>query len=65
MRIKTYIKIYKDRDGWRWRMQAANGKIIADSGEAYTRARSCRRAAARMMAIVTTHIVVRDSTKRR
>lgn len=29
--------IHKAKDGWRWRLVAANGKIIAESGEAYTR----------------------------
>lgn len=28
--------VYKDRAGqWRWQLQAANGKVIADSGEGY------------------------------
>lgn len=29
--------VYKAKDGWRWRLIASNGRIIADSGEAYTR----------------------------
>jgi len=29
--------VYFAKDGWRWRLTAANGKIIADSGEAYIR----------------------------
>ena len=36
--------IYAAADGWRWRLLAANGRIIAESGEAYTRQRDCRRA---------------------
>lgn len=38
MKRKTNIKIiiYKSKDGYRWRMQR-RGRIIADSGEAYTR----------------------------
>lgn len=28
---------YKAKDGYRWRLRAANGKIIAESGEAYVR----------------------------
>lgn len=38
--------IYKDRSGeWRWRLVARNGRIVADSGEGYTRRRSAVRAA--------------------
>lgn len=30
------LKVYQDiRGTWRWRVQAGNGKIIADSGEGY------------------------------
>ena len=32
------VELYKDVAGeWRWRLVAANGKIIADSGEGYRR----------------------------
>jgi len=31
------FQTYEARDGWRWRLLAANGRTIADSGEAYTR----------------------------
>lgn len=27
--------VYKAKDGWRWRLQSVNGKVIAESGEAY------------------------------
>ena len=34
--------IYQDANNeWRWRLKAANGKIIADSGEGYTTEREC------------------------
>ena len=37
----TYI-YYKDaKDEWRWRLKAANGRIIADSGEGYTTEHEC------------------------
>jgi len=37
--------IYKDhRSQWRWCLKAANGRIIADSGEAYSTKSNCRRA---------------------
>ena len=38
-------EIYKAKDGgYRWRLVAANNKIIADGGESYSRARDVRRA---------------------
>jgi len=36
--------VYQARDGWRWRLVAANGRIIAESGEAYTRKHDVERA---------------------
>lgn len=37
--------IYKDDKGeWRWRLKAANGKILADSGEGYSTKQSCTEA---------------------
>lgn len=37
--------VYQDAAGqYRWRLKAANGRTIADSGEAYTRQRDCLRA---------------------
>jgi uncharacterized protein YegP (UPF0339 family) len=34
--------IYQDaRKQWRWRILSRNGRIIADSGEAYTRRTRC------------------------
>jgi uncharacterized protein YegP (UPF0339 family) len=36
--------VYEAKDGWRWRLVAANGRIIADSGEAYTRKHGAQRA---------------------
>jgi hypothetical protein len=38
-------EIYKDKAGkWRWRFVASNGRIMADSGQGYTRLRSCKEA---------------------
>ena len=34
---RARMVVYFAKDGWRWRLTAANGKIIADSGEAYIR----------------------------
>jgi uncharacterized protein YegP (UPF0339 family) len=39
--VTTYY-YYKDRQGeWRWRLQAANGRIIAESADGYTRKADC------------------------
>jgi uncharacterized protein YegP (UPF0339 family) len=38
------LDIYKAADGWRWRFVAENGRIIAESGEAYTRNADAERA---------------------
>ncbi len=27
--------IYEAKDGWRWRLRAENGRIVADGGEAF------------------------------
>lgn len=35
--------VYKARDGWRWRLKAANNRIIA-TGEAHSRERDAWRA---------------------
>lgn len=37
------FSLLKARDGWRWRLVAANGRIIA-TGEAHTRKRDAQRA---------------------
>lgn len=31
------FNVYEAEDGWRWRLFAANGKIVADSGEAFAK----------------------------
>lgn len=37
--------IYQDRaGGWRWRLKAENGQIVADSAESYTREADAERA---------------------
>ena len=38
MRYKPWkFVVYAADDGWRWHLMASNGRIVADSGEAYTR----------------------------
>ena len=35
--------VYKDHKGeWRWRLKAANGKVLADSGEGYNSKQACK-----------------------
>jgi uncharacterized protein YegP (UPF0339 family) len=41
---QTKFELYRAVDGWRWRLVAGNGRIIADSGEAYTRRYDAARA---------------------
>lgn len=42
-----HFKVYRAADGWRWRLIAANGRIVA-TGEAHTRKRSAVRACQRI-----------------
>jgi len=47
------FQVYEDASGqYRWRLKAANGRIIAESGEAYTRKRDSSRAVAGVVAAV-------------
>jgi uncharacterized protein YegP (UPF0339 family) len=35
--------VYQDSAGeWRWRLKAANGKVLADSGEGYSSKQACK-----------------------
>lgn len=37
-----HYRLYKDARGhWRWRLRAANGRIIAESGEGYHNKQDC------------------------
>lgn len=49
----TRFHVYPAADGYRWRLVARNGRIIAESGEAYTRERDCWRAVDRVRAAFT------------
>jgi uncharacterized protein YegP (UPF0339 family) len=44
--MTTYeFRMYRDiAGGWRWRLVSTNGRIVADSGEAYSGKRYCKRA---------------------
>ena len=37
-----YAEVFKSRDGWRWRLKAANHEVLS-IGEAYTRRRDAVR----------------------
>jgi len=42
------IELYPAKDGCRWRLKAGNGKIIAESGEAYSSKSACKKAIKRL-----------------
>lgn len=47
------FEVYKDaQGGYRWRARSSNGRIVADSGEAYKRRHGARHAAVRLVAEV-------------
>lgn len=43
------FRVYLAADGWRWRLVAGNGRILADSGESYSRERDVYRALAAVL----------------
>lgn len=46
---KPTITVYESLDGHRWRLQAANRRILADSAEAYKTRFGARMAAKRLL----------------
>ncbi|MCA1815676.1 MAG: DUF1508 domain-containing protein [Acidobacteria bacterium] len=41
-RDKVVFSVYKDAAGeWRWRLDATNGRVVADSGEGYAHKQDC------------------------
>ncbi len=43
MRMLTHLEYYKDKAGqWRWRMRAANNKVIGTAHEGYKNKKDCR-----------------------
>ena len=44
------FELYKSKDGFRWRLRASNGKLIADGGEAYVSQRNLEEAVSRVIA---------------
>jgi uncharacterized protein YegP (UPF0339 family) len=48
MTKRARFQVYRSRPGrWYWRLRAANGKIIADGAESYSRKQDALRAANR------------------
>ena len=46
------LHIFRDKKGeWRWHVKARNGRIVADSGEGYTRKSRCVAMADRLFAV--------------
>lgn len=62
----THIHVWKSKDGWRWRLINSNGRIMAESGEGYTRAYDAERAWGKVAEIAVLGVtVVRDKKPRR
>lgn len=54
------ITVYRDVvGGWRWRLRARNGRIVADSAESYVRRGDCLRLA-RLVAAGGFELVVEE-----
>lgn len=41
------VEVWQAKDGWRWKLIAANGEEVAESGEAYASEFNAQRAARR------------------
>ena len=53
------FEVYRDKAGeYRWRLLASNGKLIADSGEGYTRREDAHRAIAAMLLAINDVVIV-------
>lgn len=46
MKRDDRLQFYLGVDGWHWRVRASNGRIVADSGQGYSRLADCKRGAA-------------------
>lgn len=53
------FEVYKARDGWRFRLKAANNRIIA-TGEAFTRKRDAERAVQTVKETVWAVVMLED-----
>jgi uncharacterized protein YegP (UPF0339 family) len=49
------VEVYRDKKReWRWRVRAANGRVLADSGEGYKRRSDAVRGVRRTREIIAT-----------
>lgn len=56
--------VYQDSAGaWRWRLQARNGRVVADSAEGYSRRAGAERAAAALVGAPLMLVVGKDPAK--
>lgn len=39
-----HVHVYKSKNGWRWRVVASNGNVLANSGQGYSRRFDCVKA---------------------
>ena len=49
------ITLYRAPDGWRWRYTTHNGRILADSGQGYSRRADAVRGACRVAGAAESH----------
>lgn len=62
---RSKYEMYKDKKGqWRWRLRAANEKIIATSGEGYTSKQNCLKGIAAVKRNARVPIVTKTAKKR-
>ena len=59
------ITLYRAPDGWRWRYTASNGRILADSGQGYSRRVDAVRGACRVVGAGASRAAVVLSDRRR
>jgi uncharacterized protein YegP (UPF0339 family) len=57
---RNRITIYQARDGHRWRLRATNGRIVAESGEAYSTRNKAARAAHALAGFTADAVIVFD-----
>jgi len=56
------LEIYRDaKREWRWRLRAANGRIVADSGEGYRRRTAAYEAVHRLKSILAGDVPVLEA----
>ena len=58
MKRTAQLEIYLAADGFRWRLKAANGAIVGESGEAYATKAGALRAVERLRQIMAADVPV-------